>query len=150
MKQVIFVLLFLSLTSQAWADEEVILKNGRKAILKDNGTWSYEYEHAIALPKKQPETHETISLDELIMNIGSMEGVKVKTQGLAQVYEFMLTLKQNAEDEDALAVNINGLSKEERNKLQTECKNGCNVTVYGRVGELIRDEIGVIAERVAW
>ncbi len=146
MQKLILSLLLLLLYSHAMADEIVTLENGKTAILKDNGTWSY-----IRSPESTTTgLYQDISLIDLKSDINSLDGKKIKIQALAEMYNFILMLKQEDLDETPLSVNINGLSKEDRIRLRTECNNGCTIAVYGRVGDVMYDEKGIIADKIAW
>lgn len=53
-------------------------------------------------------------------------------------------------DPSSLEVNINKLSREERKKLREGCIEGCNATIYGRIGDVIQGDEGIIADKVEW
>ena len=146
MQTLILSLLFFSISSYAVADEIVTLGNGKQAILKDNGTWSH-------IPPPENETtgtYKAIKLDNLKLDINSLNGQQIQTKALAVMYDFMLALKDDVMDENPLSVNINSLSQTEMEFLRTKCNNDCTLTVYGRIGDLMHDEKGIIADKIAW
>ena len=164
MKKLILSLLLLSIYSYALADEIVTLKSGEKAILLDSGRWSimaprekkpaetYQGIKAIDLKpeKKAAETYQEIELINLKQDVNAFEGKQIKIQTLAEMYNFILILRQDEMDATPLTVNINRLSHEDKIHLQAACDNGCTVTVYGRVGDVLHDEKGIIADKVEW
>ena len=164
MKKLILSLLFLSISSYALADEIVTLKNGDKAILLDSGRWSImtpraknpkepikEIKPANPKPmREEAELYKEIKLIDLKQDVHAFKGQQIKTQAFAVVYEFMLILKQDKMDPSSLEVNINKLSREERKNLREACIEGCNATIYGRVGDVIQGDEGIIADKVEW
>ena len=146
MKKLILSLLLLSVSAYALADEVVTLQSGEQAILHDNGRWS------IITPQKEktPETYEEIKLAALLQDIDAVQRNPIKITAFAEVYEFMLMLKQDKMDTSSLLVNINKLPHGERETLRAGCLNGCDVTVYGRVGDIIQGDKGIIADKVEW
>ena len=164
MDKIILVLLLLSINSYALADEIVTLKNGEKAMLLDNGRWSimtsrgeqtsegYNEIKATGLKPemKEAETYKEIKLINLKQDINAVEGEQIKIQALAEMYNFILMLRQDEMDATPLSVNVNRLSREDRDHLRAECNNGCTLTVYGRVGDVLHDEKGIIADKIEW
>ncbi len=164
MKKLILSLLFLSISSYTLADEIVTLKNGDKAILLDSGRWSImtprennpkepikEIKQADLKPmKKEAELYKEVKLIDIKQDIDAYKGIQIKTQAFAVAYEFMLILKQDKMDPSSLEVNINKLSKEERKNVPEACIEGCNATIYGRIGDVIQGDKGIIADKVEW
>ena len=146
MKKLILSLLLLAISSHTSADVIATLENGKKAILKDNGTWSY----VISSKEKASDTYKDIKLMDLKSDIDSFNGNKIKIQALAEMYNFILMLREDKMDAAPLSVNINNLSQKERKRLRADCNNGCTVTVYGRVGDVMHDERGIIADKIEW
>lgn len=164
MKKLILSFLLLLLPSQGLADEVVTLKNGDKVMLLDSGRWavmgsrekkgaetSQEIKPMISNPENSPEAaYMEIKLIDLKHEINALAGKKIRTEAFGVAYEFMLVLKQDKMDSSPLEVNINRLSQEARKSLREACLDGCNVTVYGRVGAVIQGDEGVIADKVDW
>ena len=164
MKKIILPLLLLSISSYAFADEIVTLKNGDKAMLLDSGRWSImaPRDKKAAEPNKEikpanlkpieedADSYKETKLIDLKQDIHAFIGQQIKTEAFAIAYQFMLILKQDKMDPSSLEVNINKLSKEERKKLLEGCIEGCNAKVYGRVGDVIQGDEGIIADKVEW
>jgi len=145
MKRNLISILVLLIFSPVLADEVVTLKNGKKALLKDNGTWSYVKPSA----KKSSGQYSSISLIDLKLDINSMSGKKIMTSGTGQFFADMFMLKQEMMDMNPLMVNVEGLSRDERKYIMTKCSSGCRVKVQGKVGEVMFQK-GIIAEKIMW
>ena len=164
MKKLIIFLLLSSICSYSLADEIVTLKSGEKAILLDSGRWSIMSPRGtkepqtdkegnrgdVKLDKIKADTYKEIQLITLKQDINAFQGQQVKVQAAAEMYNFILMLRKNEMDESPVSVNINKLSHEERNNLEAECNDGCIVMVYGRVGDILHDEKGIIADKIEW
>lgn len=146
MKKIVFSLLFVFIYSSVWADEVATLSNGEKVILKDDGTWSYQ----VSPERKAAEKYKEVKLSDLKADIDSLEGKKVKIQSLAEMFNFILMLKQEKMDPAPLSVNVNRLSHNDIKHLREECNKGCQVTVYGKVGDIMGNEKGIIADVIEW
>ncbi len=146
MKKLILLLLVMFFYSNGFAGEIVTLKNGKKVEIKDNGTWSY----FVPAEDDGADTYKEISLTDLKTNLNDLDRKKIKTQVFAEMFDFMLTIKQDKMDKTPISVNINSLSHEEREHLHAECIKGCSVTVYGRVADVMYDEKGIIADKIEW
>ena len=145
MKKIIFSVLLLALTNYGIAGERVTLSNGKVAILEDDGTWSY----VASVTQAESEDYKNIDYIDLKLDINSLVGQKIKTRAVAQLVADMFMIKQEIVDMSALFVNIDNISREERKYILTSCATGCNVTVFGRVGEVMFER-GVIAEKIEW
>ncbi len=164
MRKLFLLFLFLSISSYAWADEIVTLKNGDKAILLDSGRWSVMTPRGKNPTKPNEQTKPTsieplkddaiqykkVKLVDLKQDVHAFKGQQISTEAFAIVYDFMLILKEDKMDPSSLEVNINKLSREERKKLREGCIEGCNATIYGRIGDVIQGDEGIIADKVEW
>ena len=99
---------------------------------------------------KLPEKYKEVKLSDLKADIDSLEGKKVKIQSLAEMFNFILMLKQEKMDPAPLSVNVNRLSHNDIKHLREECNKGCQVTVYGKVGDIMGNEKGIIADVIEW
>lgn len=163
MKRMILSLFLLAIYSPSFADEVVTLSNGKKAILKDDGTWSYQVssgQRAAELHKElrfngsekdeTEEVYQSVSFDEIKSDIDAFNGQRVMVQSLGEMYHFIMMLKEYETDPTPLSVNVNRLSKEIRALLRAECNKGCQVTIYGRVDDVMGREKGIIADKIEW
>ena len=145
MKNIIVILFLLIAFSNVYSDEIVTLKNSKKVILKNNGTWSY-----LNVSKKENEgNYSEIKFIDLKLDINSLNGKKIKTRAVAQFFAGMLMLKQGMMDMNPLIVNVKSISREARKYLLTGCNISCTLTVYGTVGE-VQFQKGIIAEKIEW
>ena len=145
MRTLILTVVFLLFFSFSWADEIVTLKNGKKAMIKDDGTWSY----INISPNVTNAQYSEIDLVDLKLDIDALTGKKIKTQGLAQFFADMLMLKQEMMDMNPLLIDYKKTSRDERKFILTKCSTGCSITVFGQVGE-VDFQKGIIADRIEW
>lgn len=91
-------------------------------------------------------------INDLKLDIASMEGRKVRVQGVGSYLMDMFMLKKNATDMSPILVDISKLQREHRRKILQQCTDivkGCLLTVYGTVGK-VSYQNGIIAESVQW
>ncbi|MDP3818295.1 MAG: hypothetical protein Q8Q57_04775 [Methylotenera sp.] len=91
-------------------------------------------------------------IDDLKLDIASMEGRKVRVQGVGNYLMDIFMLKKSATDMSPMLVDISKLQRDQRRKILQQCAdivNGCRLTVYGTVGK-VSFQNGIIAENVQW
>jgi len=145
MKKFSLCLLLLFAFSNGLADEVVTLKSGKKIVIKDNGTWSY----VVTSSNDENSVYREISLLDLQLDIDSLEGEKIMSQGIAQFALNMLMLKREMMDMNPLLIDVKNISRDEMKFILTNCTTGCRITVYGQVGD-VRYQKGIIADKIEW
>lgn len=143
MNKSILLIIFLSISVYGWANEITTLKDGRKVLLKDNGTWSF-VESSTEKPKA---SYRNISLIDLKLDITSLTGEKIKVKGVAQLVGEMLMLKSEMMDMNPIFLDFKQLPRDERKFILTSCSIGCKLTAYGVVGSVMFQH-GVIITKI--
>ena len=93
-----------------------------------------------------------IDMDDLRTDIASMDGRKVRVQGVGHYMMNMFMLKKNSSDMSPMIVDIKKLQRDQHRKILQQCADimaRCRVTVYGTVGK-VSYQNGIFAETIEW
>ncbi|MDD2809249.1 hypothetical protein [Rhodoferax sp.] len=93
-----------------------------------------------------------IDMDDLRTDIASLNGRKVRVQGVGHYMMNMFMLKKNSSDMSPMIVDITKLQRDQYRKILQQCADimaGCRVTVYGTVGK-VSYQNGIFAETIEW
>jgi len=91
-------------------------------------------------------------MDELRVDIASMNGKKVRVKGVGNYVMNLFMIKKDLSDTSPIVVDIAKLQRDQRLKIIKQCADimhGCNVGLYGAIGK-VGYENGIIAERIEW
>ena len=115
----------------ALADETVTLKDGRKAILKDDGTYKYLDDEK----GNQENDYPDIKMSDLKVDLKEMAGKRIRVRGKATYFSGMLMLGDPQQDFDIspIFVKIDDLPRDARKWIVSNCAPRCNLTVEGVV-----------------
>lgn len=128
------------------ADPDITLK-AFKCVLDSNAL-------AQAMKEKgeQDRSVPLIDMDDLRTDIASLDGRKVRVQGVGHYMMNMFMLKKNSSDMSPMIVDITKLQRDQHRKILQQCADimaGCRVTVYGTVGK-VSYQNGIFAEIIEW
>ena len=101
---------------------------------------------------EQDRSAPLIDMDDLRTDMASLDGRKVRVQGVGNYMMNMFILKKNSTDMSPIIVDITKLQRDQHRKILQQCADimtGCRVTVYGTVGK-VSFENGISAESVEW
>jgi len=91
-------------------------------------------------------------MDELRVDIASMNGKKVRVKGIGYYVMNLFMIKKDSTDTSPIVVDIAKLQRDQKLKIIKQCADimrGCNVGLYGVVGK-VGYESGIIASRIEW
>lgn len=91
-------------------------------------------------------------IDDLKVDIDSLQGRKVGVKGIGQYIMDSFILKKNSMDTNPIFVDISNLDRDQRKEILQICSNfmaGCGVTVYGTVGQVNHRNV-INAEDIEW
>jgi hypothetical protein len=130
--------------TSAWAEETVETTDGRKIILRDDGTFK-------VLEKKMVSSSSggTISLNDLKLDIAQMTGKPVSVRGNLSIVGDLAMLGTEGELFDSTPVNVDlkKLPREQRKAILEDCSKGCTANITGKVGKLVFG-LGIVAQSV--
>lgn len=101
---------------------------------------------------KQAPSLPLLDMDDLRLDIASLEGRKVRVKGVGLYMMDMLILKKSMTDMTPVYINISKLEREQRRQILQQCSNimaACQVTVQGVVGK-VNYLNGILAENIEW
>ena len=101
---------------------------------------------------EQDNSVPLIDMDDLRTDIASLDGRKVRVQGIGHHMMNMFMLKKNPYDMSPVIVDITKLQRDQHRKIIQQCADivtGCRVTVYGTVGK-VSYQNGISAENIEW
>lgn len=101
---------------------------------------------------KQAPSLPLLDMDDLRLDIASLDGRKVRVKGIGLYMMDMLMLKKSMTDLSPIYINISKLAREQRRQIIQQCSNvmtGCAVTVQGAVGK-VNYLNGILAENIEW
>ncbi len=104
------------------------------------------------LPARTTPTVPLIDLEDLRLDMASLEGKKVRVRGVGLFMMEMFFLKQTMTDMSPIVINISKLQREQRRQLMQQCSDimsGCRVTILGTVGK-VSYQNGLMAENIEW
>lgn len=93
-----------------------------------------------------------LDMDDLRLDIASLDGKKVRVRGVGQYMMDMFMLKKSMTDMSPMIVDITKLPRDQRREIMNQCSDlmsGCRVTVHGTVGKVSYQK-GLFAERIEW
>lgn len=93
-----------------------------------------------------------VSLDDLKIDADSLNGRKVRVNGLGYYVMNSFMLKKSAADMSPIFINIENLKRDQKQQILNKCGDimtGCSVGVYGTAGK-VSYQNGVIAENIKW
>lgn len=93
-----------------------------------------------------------IDMDDLRTDVASLDGRKVRVQGVGHYMMNMFMLKKSSSDMSPMIVDITKLQRDQHRKILQQCADimaGCRVTVYGTVGK-VSYQNGIFAESIEW
>lgn len=101
---------------------------------------------------EQDRSVPLIDMDDLRTDIASLDGRKVRVQGVGHYMMNIFMLKKNSSDMNPMIVDITKLQRDQHRKILQQCADimtGCRVTVYGTVGK-VSYQNGISAENIEW
>jgi hypothetical protein len=93
-----------------------------------------------------------IDIDDLRLDMASLNGRKVRVRGIGIYMMDMFVLRKSATDMSPIFINISMLQREQKRQLMQQCSDitsGCRVTVQGTVGK-VNYQNGLTADQVEW
>jgi hypothetical protein len=136
------VTLMLSVVPPAQADQIATLPGGKRALLKDDGTYR------IVDEKKEPQGNfSEIKMSDLKVDIKELAGKSVRVAGRGFYFgeNLMLGDPDLPYDSSPVFVKIDKLSRENRKWIISNCAQPCGVTIEGE----IKRDIGFFAPGIA-
>lgn len=107
---------------------------------------------AAAQPEQKitaPAGYQAMELVDLKVDIHSLAGKKVATQGVLQVLGEVAMIKSDAMDTTGLFIGIDKLPRDARKTIVTDCQTYCRVNIAGTVQET--DPMHqIVAEQIAF
>jgi hypothetical protein len=101
---------------------------------------------------KIPTSPPLLDMDDLRLDIASLDGRKIRVRGIGLYMMDMFMLKKSMTDMSPIIVNISKLQREQRRQLIQQCSDimsGCKVIVNGTVGK-VSYQNGINAENIEW
>jgi hypothetical protein len=93
-----------------------------------------------------------LDMDDLRLDMASLDGKKIRVRGVGHYVMDMFMLKKSMTDMSPIIVDITKLPRDQRREIMNQCSDlmsGCRVTVHGTVGK-VRYQKELVAERVEW
>lgn len=93
-----------------------------------------------------------LDMDDLRLDMASLDGKKVRVRGVGNYMMDMFMLKKSMTDMSPMIVDITQLPRDQRREIMKQCSDlmsGCRVTVHGTVGK-VSFQKGLLAERIEW
>lgn len=93
-----------------------------------------------------------LDMDDLRLDMASLDGKKVRVRGVGQYMMDMFMLKKSMTDMSPMIVDITKLPRDQRREIMNQCSDlmsGCRVTVHGTVGKAAYQK-GLVADRIEW
>lgn len=118
----------------AFAEETATLNDGRKVLLKDDGTYEY-----VDQDKKETKSgaYSEIKMADLKVDIKEMTGTKVRVRGKGSYFGEMLMLGDPEQpfDTSPIFIKIDDLPRDTRKWIISNCGQGCRLVVEGDIVE---------------
>ncbi len=133
----------------AFAEETATLNDGRKVLLKDDGTYEF-----VGEAKKEGASGDfsEIKMADLKVDIKEMSGKKVRVRGKGSYFGEMLMLGDPEQpfDTSPIFVKIDALPRDARKWIVSNCGQGCRLVVEGDIVEdLVLFNPGIRATNVS-
>jgi hypothetical protein len=141
-RKTLCVTLLLVLATSASAEQTATLPNGRKVLLKDDGTYK------ILDEKKEPQSGvATIKMSDLKVDIKELYGKSVRVAGQGHYFSehLMLGDADLPFDGSPIFVTIDKLPRDMRKWIVSNCSQPCSVTVEG----VVKRDIGMFVPGIA-
>lgn len=93
-----------------------------------------------------------LDMDDLRLDMASLDGKKVRVRGVGNYMMDMFMLKKSMTDMSPMIVDTTKLPRDQRREIISRCgdiMSGCRVTVQGTVGK-VSFQKGLFAERIEW
>ena len=103
-------------------------------------------------PHSSSSSTPLLDMDDLRLDMASLDGKKVRVRGVGHFMMDMFMLKKSMTDMSPMIVDIAKLPRDQRREIMSQCSDlmsGCQVTVHGTVGK-VNFKKGLFAERVEW
>jgi tetratricopeptide (TPR) repeat protein len=103
-------------------------------------------------PPSSSSSTPLLDMDDLRLDMASLDGKKVRVRGVGHYMMDMFMLKKSMTDMSPMIVDITKLPRDQRREIMNQCSDlmsGCRVTVHGTVGK-VSFQKGLFAERVEW
>ncbi len=103
-------------------------------------------------PLSSSSSAPLLDMDDLRLDMASLDGKKVRVRGVGHYMMDMFMLKKSMADMSPMIVDVSKLPRDQRREIMNQCSDlmsGCRVTVHGTVGK-VSFQKGLFAERVEW
>lgn len=93
-----------------------------------------------------------LDMDDLRLDMASLVGKTIRTQGVGYYMMDMFFLKKNMTDMSPILVDISKLGRDQRRQIMQRCGDivtGCRITVRGEVGKVAYQN-GLVAKMIDW
>ena len=103
-------------------------------------------------PSSSGASAPLLDMDDLRLDMASLDGKKVRVRGVGHYMMDMFMLKKSMTDMSPMIVDITKLPRDQRREIMNQCSDlisGCRVTVHGTVGK-VSFQKGLFAERIEW
>ncbi len=103
-------------------------------------------------PPSSGSSAPLLDMDDLRLDMASLDGKKVRVRGVGHYMMDMFMLKKSMTDMSPMIVDITKLPRDQRREILSQCSDlmaGCRVTVHGTVGKVSYQK-GLVADRIEW
>lgn len=97
-------------------------------------------------------TPPLMDIDDLRIDFTSLNGRKVRVQGLGNYVMNLFMIKKNPTDMSPILIDISKIPRDQQRQILKDCSDimaGCRVTIFGTVGK-VSFQNGIVAENVEW